>query len=34
MIEVTRSMPGFHRFWRRRSALRLARALALLLEAR
>ena len=34
MIEVTRSMPGFRRFWRRRSLLRLARALAFSLNER
>jgi hypothetical protein len=34
MIEVTRSMPVFRHFWRRRTVLRLARALALSLNTR
>jgi hypothetical protein len=34
MLEMTRSMPGFRRFWRRRAVLRLARALAFSLNAR
>jgi hypothetical protein len=34
MIEVTRSMPGFRRFWRRRALFRLARALAFSLDGR
>jgi hypothetical protein len=34
MIEVTHSMPGFRRFWRRRAVLRLARALAFSLNTR
>jgi len=34
MIEMTRSMPGFRHFWRRRTVVRLARALAFSLHAR
>jgi len=34
MIEMTRSMPGFRLLRRRRNVLRLARALALTLNAR
>jgi hypothetical protein len=34
MLEMTRSMPGFRHYWRRRNMLRLARALALSLNTR